>query len=154
MNSSSYVEVKGHIFDSLILPKVIDKILENGAECKVKDIKIGAEKEEQSYAKIKITAPNQETLNKILQEIQMHGAMPVNNPTKVVEIKGHIIDSLTLPKIMDTVIDYGARCEVESIDIGVEKSELSLAKLKITATNDETMQKILNDIVKQGAIVY
>ena len=52
-----------------------------------------------------------------------------------IEIEGHIIDSLTLPKIMDTIIESGANFKIEKVEIGKEKISLSYAKLEIMADN-------------------
>ncbi len=69
-----------------------------------------------------------------------------------VEIKGHIIDSLTLTKIMDTILDLGAVCNVEEIKIGTEKNSISYARLNISADKQENLDAILAEIAKHGAI--
>jgi hypothetical protein len=38
---SETIELRGHIIDSLILPKVLDQILTHGANFKIGEIKIG-----------------------------------------------------------------------------------------------------------------
>ena len=38
---SETIELRGHIIDSLILPKVLDQILIRGASFKISEIKIG-----------------------------------------------------------------------------------------------------------------
>ena len=69
----------------------------------------------------------------------------------VIEVEGHIIDSLTLPKIMDTILDMGASYNIEDIKIGNKKEESSYARLCISAEDDEIMSKILEKVTKQGA---
>ncbi len=69
----------------------------------------------------------------------------------IVEIKGHILDSLTLPKIMDTIIDEGGNYEIVEIDIGKKKTSLSHAKLKVLAEDKETLDNIVSKITRQGA---
>lgn len=70
-----------------------------------------------------------------------------------IEVKGHIIDSLTLTKIMDIILDMGGECNVEKIRIGKEKAELSYAKLNITTETDDILNQILEKVIKQGANV-
>ena len=38
---SETIELRGHIIDSLILPKVLDEILRAGGNFKIREIKIG-----------------------------------------------------------------------------------------------------------------
>lgn len=71
---------------------------------------------------------------------------------KSIEIKGHIIDSLTLPKILDIILNEGGTCVVEKIDIGVEKNAFSYAKIKVLASNEDIMRAILEKTGKHGAI--
>ena len=46
----STVEISGHIIDSLILPKVLDIIINLGAEFEILDIKVGHRRADRSYA--------------------------------------------------------------------------------------------------------
>ncbi|CAN5614695.1 TIGR00300 family protein [soil metagenome] len=71
---SETVELRGHIIDSLILPKVLDEILTRGANFKISEIKIGQNRVDQSYARIEVSSPAEETLNDILLRLRQHGA--------------------------------------------------------------------------------
>lgn len=73
------------------------------------------------------------------------------NPSCKVEIKGHIIDSLTLPKVMDTILESGGKYAIEEIQIGEGKTNISYAKLEIEAGTREILDNILNKIKKCGA---
>ncbi len=53
---SETIELRGHIIYSLILPKVLDQILTRGAGFKIKEIKIGQKRADQSFARIEVTA--------------------------------------------------------------------------------------------------
>jgi lysine-ketoglutarate reductase/saccharopine dehydrogenase-like protein (TIGR00300 family) len=72
--SSETVELRGHIIDSLILPKVLDEILTRGATFKIAEIKVGQNRVDQSYARIDVVAPSNEKLNDILLRLRQHGA--------------------------------------------------------------------------------
>ena len=70
------VELKGHIIDSLLLPKVLDEILTHGGDYVIKEIRIGQRPQDQSYARIEVRAANEETLDVVLSLIHDHGAVP------------------------------------------------------------------------------
>ena len=71
---SETIELRGHIIDSLILPKVLDKILTRGASFKIVDIKIGQNRVDQSFARIEVTADKAETLDELILRLLQHGA--------------------------------------------------------------------------------
>ena len=73
--------------------------------------------------------------------------------TATIEINGHIIDSLTLPKIMDIILDENANYEIDEIKIGREKTELSYARLNISAEDQEILNNVLKKVTKQGAVL-
>ena len=71
---SETVELRGHIIDSLILPKVLDGILTRGGTFKIEEIRIGQNRVDQSYARIEVSASTEETLGDILLRLRQHGA--------------------------------------------------------------------------------
>jgi lysine-ketoglutarate reductase/saccharopine dehydrogenase-like protein (TIGR00300 family) len=71
---SETVILRGHIIDSLILPKVLDQILTQGGEFKIGEIKIGQNRVDQSFARIEVSAAKHETLDDIVLRLRQHGA--------------------------------------------------------------------------------
>ncbi len=71
------VEVSGHIIDSLLLPKILDAITAAGGKFQIKEISVGQERKDPSYALIQVEAPTQQRLDEILEDIYDHGAAPV-----------------------------------------------------------------------------
>ncbi|HEX8897838.1 MAG TPA: hypothetical protein VF751_04010, partial [Chthoniobacterales bacterium] len=71
---SETVVLRGHIIDSLILPKVLDQILTQGGEFKIGEIKIGQNRVDQSFARIDVSAPTHEKLDDIVLRLRQHGA--------------------------------------------------------------------------------
>ena len=71
---SETIELSGHIIDSLILPKVLDKILTRGASFKIVEIKLGQNRVDQSFARIEVTADSSETLDELILRLLQHGA--------------------------------------------------------------------------------
>lgn len=72
------VEVRGHIIDSLILPKILDCITAGGGTFRIKDIMIGQAPTDSSHALLEVEAPREAVLRQILARIADHGAMPTN----------------------------------------------------------------------------
>jgi lysine-ketoglutarate reductase/saccharopine dehydrogenase-like protein (TIGR00300 family) len=71
---SETVELRGHIIDSLILPKVLDVILTSGADFKIGEIKIGQNRADQSYARVEVSASTDEALDELVLRLRQHGA--------------------------------------------------------------------------------
>ena len=71
---SETVELRGHIIDSLILPKVLDQILTHGANFKIGEIKIGKKRADQSFARIEVSAETSEALDELVLRLRQHGA--------------------------------------------------------------------------------
>ena len=69
---------------------------------------------------------------------------------EVVEAQGHLIDSHTMEQIFDTVVEFHGRFEVEQFRIGRTNSEPSYLRLKVEATDRESMQKILSQLLGLG----
>ncbi len=70
------VEISGHIIDSLILPKVLDLIINLGAEFEIFDVQIGKRRDDRSFARIQIDAATPELLGQVLAKVKEHGALP------------------------------------------------------------------------------
>jgi lysine-ketoglutarate reductase/saccharopine dehydrogenase-like protein (TIGR00300 family) len=73
------VEVRGHIIDSLILPKVLDGITATGGTFRIKDIAVGHARSDPSFARIEVRADSEPELERILAQIADHGAVPVHD---------------------------------------------------------------------------
>ena len=75
---SETIELRGHIIDSLTLPKVLDQIVTRGATFNIVDFKIGQKRVDPSCAQIEITAPTQAALDELVQRLHEQGAEVVN----------------------------------------------------------------------------
>src|SRR5262245_14917713 len=69
-----------------------------------------------------------------------------------VEIVGHIIDSLILPKVLDEIITLGGRFEIVNVRIGNRRTDPSYARLNVSAETPETLDRILAEIGQHGAV--
>ncbi len=66
--------MRGHILDSLILPKVLDEIVARDGRFHVEELTVGRERNDASYARLCIEADTELLLDEILRLIQEHGA--------------------------------------------------------------------------------
>jgi lysine-ketoglutarate reductase/saccharopine dehydrogenase-like protein (TIGR00300 family) len=69
-----------------------------------------------------------------------------------VEIVGHIIDSLILPKVLDEIMALGGRFEIREIRVGQRRNDASYAQLRVIATTPEHLEKLLTAIGRHGAV--
>ncbi len=72
------VEVRGHIIDSLILPKILDIITSSGGSFRIKDISVGQARTDPSHALVEVHAGSVERLEELLSTIADHGAVRVH----------------------------------------------------------------------------
>jgi lysine-ketoglutarate reductase/saccharopine dehydrogenase-like protein (TIGR00300 family) len=72
------VEVRGHIIDSLILPKILDRILQMGGTFEIRECRIGARRVDPSYARIAVRADGPAELAEMLGDLVEHGASAVD----------------------------------------------------------------------------
>jgi lysine-ketoglutarate reductase/saccharopine dehydrogenase-like protein (TIGR00300 family) len=72
---------------------------------------------------------------------------------EIIEVSGHIIDSWTLPRIWDIIMDRGGNFDVEEIRIGTHKTEASYARLKVIAPDDEILERIISELQQLGAVL-
>src|SRR5882762_8995306 len=71
---SETIELRGHIIDSLILPKVLDQILTHGANFKIVEINIGKKRADQSFARIEVSAETGDALDELILRLRQQGA--------------------------------------------------------------------------------
>ena len=72
------VEVAGHIVDSLILPKILDLILEAGADYRLDQVEIGRTNLDPSRAVIEIEHDDEGALEALCERLAVHGANRVS----------------------------------------------------------------------------
>src|SRR5438045_1615690 len=70
---------------------------------------------------------------------------------EVVEIRGHIIDSMTLPAIMDEIMDRGGEFDVQTLEVGRHKDDPSYARIEIRASSQAELDALLARVGRLGA---
>ncbi len=76
-----------------------------------------------------------------------------SNPfVEEVQISGHIIDSLILPKILDLITVGGGTFRVKRIAIGQARNDPSFALVEVSAPSPQVLADILAQISDHGAV--
>jgi lysine-ketoglutarate reductase/saccharopine dehydrogenase-like protein (TIGR00300 family) len=73
-------------------------------------------------------------------------------PTSTVELSGHIIDSMMLPRIFDAIMDLGGSFRVEEFRVGQSKDEPSYTRIALTHDSDDGLSAIIAACQQQGAV--
>jgi lysine-ketoglutarate reductase/saccharopine dehydrogenase-like protein (TIGR00300 family) len=74
MTEIADIEMEGHLIDSLILTRVLDKIMDMGGEFEIKSFSIGQRKNDTSHVQITVVGEDAGHLDRILRELNALGA--------------------------------------------------------------------------------
>lgn len=69
-----------------------------------------------------------------------------------VEISGHIIDSLLLPKVLDCVTHRGGTFRILELTVGQHRKDASFARIEVSASSQSELDRILAVISDHGAV--
>jgi lysine-ketoglutarate reductase/saccharopine dehydrogenase-like protein (TIGR00300 family) len=72
-------------------------------------------------------------------------------PSEVVNLEGHIIDSLMLPKVMDEIIELGGSFEIIELTVGVKHDDPSFARIRVTTETNEDLTVLVDRLRAHGA---
>src|SRR4051812_30434031 len=72
--------------------------------------------------------------------------------TEDVEVSGHIIDSLILPKILDLITESGGQFRIKRMTVGQARNDPSFALVEVQADSEERLAAILAEIHAHGAV--
>ena len=73
---------------------------------------------------------------------------------RIIELSGHIIDSMALTKTMAIIMEKGGEFDILEIDVGRKKSDLSHAKIEVSAHSPELLNAILDELSVLGASIH
>jgi lysine-ketoglutarate reductase/saccharopine dehydrogenase-like protein (TIGR00300 family) len=83
------VEIRGHLIDTASLSKVLNDIGEYGGDYRVEQFDIGHGADDPSYARINVSADQEDTLQRILMRLQIHGVNQVDPGEADVAVAEH-----------------------------------------------------------------
>ncbi len=84
----------------------------------------------------------------------MHGPLTPSPPDFVeeVELEGHIIDSLLLPKVLDEILTRGGNYLIKEMQLGKRQIDPSYVRLEVRAPARDRLEEILDTIHDHGAV--
>ena len=73
--------------------------------------------------------------------------------SEIIELRGHIIDSFTLPKVLDQIVTRGAVFNIVEFRIGQKRVDPSFARIEITAPSRSELDELIQRLHEHGAEV-
>ncbi len=70
--------------------------------------------------------------------------------SETVEITGHLMDSGILSMVLNDIRDYGGDHVVEKFELGHDAGDTSYARVKVTADDEESLQRMLMRLQTRG----
>jgi lysine-ketoglutarate reductase/saccharopine dehydrogenase-like protein (TIGR00300 family) len=72
-------------------------------------------------------------------------------PSETITLSGHIIDNLTLPNVLDEIINSGFTYRLVDLHLGVRHDDTSTASVEVTTDTEEEMIHLLDHLRLHGA---
>jgi lysine-ketoglutarate reductase/saccharopine dehydrogenase-like protein (TIGR00300 family) len=107
---SETVEVSGHLMDSGVLAHILDDVLQYSGDYRIDQLDVGRAHDDESYARITVTAEDDEHLQRLLMRIQTHGVNQVDPGQAVLrhcEKDGVFPDDFYSTTNLETVVRLG-----------------------------------------------
>ena len=145
---SEEIRLEGHIIDSLILPRVMDVIMDAGGNFDVLEVDVGTHKHAVSLARMKVLADTQEQMDHIITALQELGAQLVNSDDAHVTpapTDGALPDAFYSTTNLPTEVRLGGRWQ------SVEGTEMDL--VVVVAPDQDRARNVPISEVKQGDLV-
>jgi lysine-ketoglutarate reductase/saccharopine dehydrogenase-like protein (TIGR00300 family) len=115
------IEMEGHLIDSLILTKVLDKIMDMGGEFEIKNFQIGQKKNDTSYVQITVMGDDDAHLDRVLLELHALGARLV----EMEDVKTGLAPSdMVVPRGFYTTTNHPTYVRYDGSWVEVENSHM------------------------------
>ncbi len=73
--------------------------------------------------------------------------------SQLIEVEGHLIDSMILTKILDAIMDLQGSFEILEFNVGKRKEDQSYARIDVYGESQEHLDSILSSVFRFGATV-
>lgn len=71
--------------------------------------------------------------------------------SETIELRGHFIDSLILPKVLDQILHGGGSFKIDEIRVGQNRVDQSYARVEISADSSAALDEIVRRLREHGA---
>lgn len=72
-------------------------------------------------------------------------------PSENFTLAGHIIESQTLTRVLDEILEHGAKYEILELDIGVRHDDTSSARIRVTGDSEDVITTLVARLESHGA---
>ena len=110
MSASEVLETRGHLMDTGVLARVLDDVLAYGGDYRIDRLDVGRAHDDESYARISVSASDDAALARLLMRLQAHGINQVDPGEAVlreVEQDGVFPDDFYSTTNLETVVRLG-----------------------------------------------
>jgi N-dimethylarginine dimethylaminohydrolase len=76
----------------------------------------------------------------------------MNRPSAQIELRGHLLDSLTLAKVLDVIQQAGGEYALEDMSVGERKEMFSRARLTVTGQDESHLSNLLEALKPYGTV--
>jgi len=150
MTVSREVELQGHIIDSGMMQTCFGVIMDLGGSFEVEEFDIGRHKDERSYAKLLVSADDEEQLQSIVHELHQNGANPAD-PNDA-HLEPAPADQV-VPKGFYSTTNHPTEIRYDGEWIDVEDIEMDCAVVVEDGENPYAYTKVLNAVEEGDLIV-
>ena len=147
MQPSETVEITGHLMDSGILSRVLEDIREYGGDWVVDRFDLGHEKDDVSYARITVGAPDEETLQRTLMRLQTKG-VNLTDPGEAV-LQSAEVDGV-FPDTFYSTTNLPTRVRVDGRWLVVDNPEMDCGLVVLDRDGNPRVQTIPMSDVRAG----
>ena len=150
MSVSRVVELEGHIIDSGMMQAAFGIIMDQGGSFDVEEFDIGRKKDQESYARLLVTADEQEDLDRIVHELHQRGANPADPEDADVEAAP---SDQVLPHGFYSTTNHPTQIRYDGQWVPVENIEMDCAVVIEDGDGVRAYTKVLNAIEEGDLIV-
>ncbi len=150
MSVSRVVELEGHIIDSGMMQAAFGIIMDQGGSFDVEEFDIGRKKDQESYARLLVTADEQEDLDRIVHELHQRGANPAD--PEDADVEAAPADQV-LPHGFYSTTNHPTQIRYDGQWVPVENIEMDCAVVIEDGDGVRAYTKVLNAIEEGDLIV-
>jgi lysine-ketoglutarate reductase/saccharopine dehydrogenase-like protein (TIGR00300 family) len=151
MSVSRVVELEGHIIDSGMMQAAFGIVMDQGGSFDVEEFDIGRRKDQESYARLLVTADTEEELQRIVHDLHQHGANPADPDDATLQPAP---DGRVVPHGFYSTTNHPTQIRYEGEWIEVENPEMDCAVVvEETGTDVRAYTKVLNAVEEGDRIV-
>jgi lysine-ketoglutarate reductase/saccharopine dehydrogenase-like protein (TIGR00300 family) len=124
MSVSRVVELEGHIIDSGMMQAAFGIIMDHGGSFDVEEFDIGRRKDEETYARLLVSAETQDDLQRILHDLHQQGANPADPADATLQPAP---DDQVVPHGFYSTTNHPTQIRLQGEWIDVEQMEMDCA---------------------------